>query len=38
MHEENELMDVQERIEPTEEDKKKWGIRGTYVYIRGLQT
>ncbi|AUS25277.1 phage baseplate assembly protein V [Paenibacillus polymyxa] len=26
-------MSVQERIEPTEEDKKKWGIRGTYVYI-----
>ncbi len=25
-------MSVQERIEPTEEDKKKWGIRGTYVY------
>ncbi|WP_025721243.1 phage baseplate assembly protein V [Paenibacillus sp. 1-18] len=26
-------MSVQERKEPTEEDKKKWGIRGTYVYI-----
>ncbi|MGM1019191.1 MAG: phage baseplate assembly protein V [Bacillota bacterium] len=25
-------MSVQERIEPTEEDKKKWGILGTYVY------
>ncbi|WP_218648752.1 hypothetical protein [Paenibacillus kribbensis] len=24
---------MQERIEPTEEDKKKWGIRGTYVYV-----